>query len=178
MAEAAEQTAQPWNGRFFEDFSVGQVLRHRLGRTILEADNAWFTLLTLNTNQVHFNAQYAQRSPYGRILVNSGFTIALVLGLSVSDISENAMANLGMDAIRLPYPVFVGDTLYAESLVTAVRESRSRPYAGIVSVHTRGLNQDGAVCITFDRSAMIYKRDAPQVQNLFPQAAEPLQPPP
>src|SRR5712692_1222687 len=119
-----------WRGRLFEDFEVGDVYRHRLGRTISEADNTWFTLLTLNTNQIHWNAQYAERSEFGRVLVNSGFTIGLVLGMSVSDLSENAIANLEMDEIKLTHPVFVGDTLWAESKVTGKRESKSRPHAG------------------------------------------------
>jgi acyl dehydratase len=161
------------DGRFFEDFQVGDVYQHRLGRTISEADNTWFTLLTLNSNQAHFNAQYAAATPYGRILVNSGFTIGLVLGMTVRDISENAVANLGMDKIRFPHPIFVGDTLWAESIVTGKRESKSHPYAGIVSVRTRALNQDGEVCLTFDRAALVYKRDSmPKLP--FPSAATPL----
>jgi itaconyl-CoA hydratase len=167
---------QGWQGRYFEDFEVGDVYQHRLGRTITETDNTWFTLLTLNTNQMHFNAQYAERSTYGRLLVNSGFTVALVVGISVSDTSENAIANLGWDEIRLPQPVFVGDTLWAESLVVDRRESRSRPDAGIVTFRSRGLNQDGQVCVTYRRSVLIYKRDAPRDKGIFPQAAEPIAP--
>lgn len=164
-----------WQGRYFEDFTVGDVYQHRLGRTITETDNTWFTLLTLNTNQMHFNAHYAARSDYSRLLVNSGFTIALVLGMSVSDLSENAIANLEMTDIKLTHPVFVGDTLYAESLVTDLRESRSRPYAGIVSARTRGLNQDGDVCLSYRRNVLVYRRDAEQDKGLFPQAKEPLE---
>lgn len=163
-----------WQGRYFEDFAVGDVYQHRLGRTISEADNAWFTLLTLNSNQMHYNAHYAEASTYGRLLVNSGFTVALVLGMSVSDLSENAIANLGWDEIRLEHPVFVGDTLYAESIVLSTRESKSRPFAGIVTARTRGLNQDGDVCLTYKRTFLVYKRDAPQDKGLFPRAGEPL----
>ncbi|HLQ61959.1 MAG TPA: MaoC family dehydratase [Candidatus Acidoferrales bacterium] len=162
-----------WRGRLFEDFEVGDVYRHRLGRTISEADNTWFTLLTLNTNQIHWNAQYAERSEFGRVLVNSGFTIGLVLGMSVSDLSENAIANLEMDEIKLTHPVFVGDTLWAESKVTGKRESKSRPHAGIVSVRTRALNQDGDVCLSYRRSFMVYRRGAPQLEGIFPEAKEP-----
>lgn len=162
-----------WRGRYFEDFEIGDVYRHRLGRTISEVDNTWFTLLTLNTNQMHFNAHYARKSSYGKLLVNSGFTIALVLGMSVSDLSENAIANLQLDAVTLKHPVFVGDTLYAESKVTGKRETKSRPYAGIVTVLTRGLNQDGDVCVSYRRSFMVYKRDAEQDKGLFPEAHEP-----
>ncbi|MCA1830890.1 MAG: MaoC family dehydratase [Actinobacteria bacterium] len=161
-------------GRYFEDFQIGDVYKHPYGRTITEADNIWFTLLTNNSNQMHFNAHYAERSTFGKYLVNSGLTVAMVLGLSVLDVSQNGMANLSWDEIRLPNPVFVGDTLYAESLVIDARESKSRPYAGIVSVKTRGLKQDGTVVVTWKRSVMVYKRDAPQDKGHFPDAAEPL----
>jgi acyl dehydratase len=165
-----------WTGRYFEDFEVGEHYRHRLGRTISEADNTWFTLLTLNTNQVHFNAHVAAKSAYGRLLVNSGFSLALVLGLSVSDTSENAIANLGWDEVRLPHPVFIGDTMYAESLVVAKRESKSRPNAGIVKFRTRGLNQDGDVCVTYVRDVLIYRRSATSDKGLFPVAKDPIAP--
>jgi itaconyl-CoA hydratase len=162
-----------WRGRYFEDFEIGDVYRHRLGRTISEADNTWFTLLTLNTNQMHFNAEYAAHSEFGKLLVNSGFTIGLVLGMSVSDLSENAIANLQMDDVKLGHPVFVGDTLWAESKVISKRETKSRPFAGIVSVRTRGLNQHGDVCVAYKRSFMVYKRDAAQDKGVFPNAKEP-----
>lgn len=162
-----------WQGRYYEDFQVGDLYRHRLGRTISEVDNTWFTLLTLNTNQMHFNAHYASHSTFGKLLVNSGFTIALVLGMSVSDLSENAIANLQLDDVTLKHPVFVGDTLYAESKVIAKRETKSRTNAGIVSVRTRGLNQDGEICVSYRRSFMVYKRDATQDKGLFPEAKEP-----
>jgi acyl dehydratase len=147
-------------GRYFEDFGVGEHYRHPLGRTITDADNAWFTLLTMNTHQLHFNDDYAGKTEFGRQLVNSGLSVAMVLGLSVSDVSQHAVANLGWTNIALPHPLFVGDTLYAESLVTATRPSRSRPNAGIVSVFTRGLNQDGDVCVTFDRTVLVHRRAA------------------
>jgi len=162
-----------WSGRYLEDFAVGDVYRHGLGRTITDVDNAWFTMLTLNTNQMHFNEHYAQQSAFGQLLVNSAFTVALVTGMSVSDISQNGMANLSWTDILLPNPVFGGDTLYAESLVTDVRESKSRPNVGIVSVKTRGLNQRGEVVCSFKRSVMVYKRDAPQDKGLFPETNEP-----
>lgn len=159
-----------WRGRYYEDFEIGDVYQHPLGRTISEADNTWFTLLTQNSNQMHFNSQYAERSTFGRLLVNSGLTLALVLGQTVTDTSQNAIANLGWTDIVLPHPVFVGDTIYSESRVLEKRESGSRPYAGIVSIQTRGLNQEGAVVITYKRSFMVYKRDAPQDKGLFPAA--------
>lgn len=163
-----------WQGRFYEDFQVDDVYQHPFGRTINEADNTWFTLLTLNTNQLHFNREYAAHMPLGRVLVNSGFTLALVLGMSVTDVSENAVANLGWDEIRLTHPVHVGDTLYAESRVLDKRESRSRPHAGIVTVRTRGLNQDGAVCVSFKRSVMVAKREA-SAREHFPAAQVPIE---
>jgi itaconyl-CoA hydratase len=158
------------SGRYYEDLAVGEVYQHVLGRTISEADNTWFTLLTMNTNQNHFNADFAARAPYGRLIVNSGLTVAIVLGQSVADLSQNAIVNLGWKEIVLSHPVFVGDTLYSESLVQSKRESRSRPYAGIVTARTRGLNQHGDVCLSWERSFLVYKRDAPHDKGYFPEA--------
>jgi acyl dehydratase len=137
-------------------------------------DNAWFTLLTMNTNQMHFNDHYAQQSSFGRQLVNSGLTVAMVLGLSVSDVSQNAVANLGWDEIRLTHPVFIGDSLYAETLVLDRRESRSRPHAGIVTVKTRGLNQHGEVCLSYWRTFMVHKRGAFKDERHFPEPRTPI----
>jgi itaconyl-CoA hydratase len=156
-------------GRFFEDLAVGDVYRSRLGRTITEADNVWFTTLTMNTNQIHFNVPYAERTQFGKPLVVSTLTLAIVLGLSVADTSENAAANLGWTEIKLPKPVFAGDTLWAETEVLEARESASNPSVGIVSVRTRGLNQRGEVVIEFRRAFMAYKRDAPEVVDVFPE---------
>jgi itaconyl-CoA hydratase len=144
-----------WDGRYFEDFEVGDVFRSRLGRTISEADNTWFTLLTMNTNQIHFNAEYAQSTEFGRPLVVSSLTLAIVLGLSVADTSENALANLGWDEIRLLHPVFAGDTLWSETEVLELRGSRSRPNCGIARVYTRGLNQRDEVVLDFRRSFLV-----------------------
>lgn len=160
-------TAQ-WRGRFLEDLAVGDVYRSRLGRTVTEVDNTWFTLLTMNTNQMHFNRPFAERTEFGQPLVVSTLTLAIVLGLSVADTSENAVANLGWGEIELPRPVFAGDTLWAESEVLSVRESRSRPGCGIVGIRTRGLNQRGEVVIEFTRSFMVFKRAAPEVRHAFP----------
>jgi acyl dehydratase len=160
-------TAQS-RGRFLEDFEVGDVYRSRLGRTLSEADNTWFALLTMNTNQMHFNAPYAGRTEFGAPLVVSTLTLAVVLGLSVADTSENAVANLGWGDIKLPKPVFAGDTLWAESEVLSARESKSRPNCGIVGIRTRGLNQRGEVVIEFTRSFLAFKRDAPEVLDVFP----------
>ena len=161
-----------WQGRFFEDFVVGDVYQHPLGRTITETDNTWFTLLTMNTNQAHFNAQVGAESEFGRMLVASPLTISIVMGQSVSDTSQNAFANLGIDELRLTAPVFAGDTLYAESLVLSARGSGSRPDAGIVGVRTRGLNQDGVEVLTFKRAFYVHRRDAPRAAAPFPQAAD------
>ncbi len=147
-----------WEGRWFEDFEVGDIYVHPLGRTVSQTDNTWFTLLTLNTNNVHFDHAFAAGTEFGKPLVNSAFTLALVTGMTVSDLSQNAMANLGWDEIRLPAPVFEGDTLYAQSEVVAVRESRSRPHMGVVTVQTTGYKQDGTVVIEFKRALLVYKR--------------------
>lgn len=166
----------PQLGRYYEDLVVGEVYRHPLGRTITAADNTWFTLLTCNTNQSHFNEVYAARSSVeGRIIVNSGLTVAIVLGQSVLDVSQNAIVNLGWENIRLTYPVYVGDTVFSESLVVSKRESKSRPYAGIVTCRTRGLNQHGDEVISWVRNVLVYKRDAaegqsPQDRDWFPEA--------
>lgn len=157
-----------WRGRFFEDFQVGDVYRSRLGKTVTRTDNQWFTLLTLNTNQMHFNEAYAEGTPFGQPLVNSAFTLALVTGMSVPDTSENATANLSWTDISLPRPVFEGDTLWSESEILALRESASRPNVGIVSIRTRGINQKHEVVIEFRRTFMVYKRDAPEVSDSFP----------
>jgi itaconyl-CoA hydratase len=157
-----------WRGRFFEDFEVGDVFRSRLGRTITETDNAWFTMLTLNTNQMHFNEAYAARTRFKRQLVNSCFTVALITGMTVPDTSENATANLAWTDIKLPAPVFAGDTLWAESEVLELRESASRPNVGIVSIRSRGVNQDGVVVVELRRTFMVYRRDAAEAAELFP----------
>lgn len=155
-------------GRYFEDFAVGDVYRHARGRTVTETDNVWFTLLTMNTAQVHVNAEVARASEFGRPLVNSALTLAVVGGLTVADTSENAVANLGWDSIRLSRPVFAGDTLWAESAVLAVRESGSRPQAGVVTVKSRGLNQDGAEVLSYVRTFLVHKRGSARGRSAFP----------
>lgn len=147
-----------WEGRFFEDLAVGDVYVHRLGRTVLDVDNSWFTLLTQNTSALHFDRHYAAATEFGRPLVDSTFTLALVTGQSVADVSQNVIANLGWDDVRLPAPVYEGDTIYSESEVLAARPSRSRPGAGIVTVRTTGSNQDGVIVITFTRTFMVHRR--------------------
>jgi acyl dehydratase len=147
-----------WEGRFFEDFEVGDTYPHPLGRSITEADNIWFTLLTQNTNPSHFDNEYAATTPFKQVLVNSCFTLSLVTGQSVTDISQNAMANLAWTDITLPVPVFVGDTIHSRSEVLGLRESKSRPEVGIVDVRTEGYNQRGDVVIAYKRTIMVYKR--------------------
>lgn len=149
---------ESWRGRYFEDFEVGERYRHPLGRTVIAADNVWFTLLTQNTAPIHFDHHYAAQTEFGKPLVDSTFTLALVTGQSVTDVSQNVMANLGWDEVRLPNPVFEGDTIYSQSEVLEKRESRSRPEVGIISVNTTGYNQDGKIVITFKRTIMVYRR--------------------
>ncbi|HEV2986728.1 MAG TPA: MaoC family dehydratase [Vicinamibacterales bacterium] len=152
-------TKPGWSGRAFEDFTIGDVYEHPLGRTVLAADNVWFTCLTMNTNPIHFDAEYASRTEFKKPLVNSCFTLALVTGQSVIDLTMNGVANLSWDEVRMPNPLFEGDTVYSKSEVLDTRESKSRPTAGIVQVKTTGVNQHGATIIEFKRTFMVWKRD-------------------
>ncbi len=147
-----------WEGRFLEDFTVGDVYRHAHGRTITETDNTWFSLLTNNPHDIHSNADYASKTEFGKPLVVSTLTLAIVTGLSVSDVSQNAVANLGWDDVKLTAPVFAGDTIYAESEVLEVRPSKSRPGQGLVRVRTRGFNQRDETIMTFERTILVYGR--------------------
>ena len=159
-----------WTGRFFEDFEVGDIYRARLGRTITKTDNIQFTMITNNTNQIHFNADYAAKTEFGKPLVNSALTFSIVAGLAVSDVSENGFA-LGWDWVRLPNPVFPGDTIYVETEVIATRESKSRQSQGVVTVQSRGINQDGKLVLEFQRSVMVWKRAHAPSAALFPERA-------
>jgi itaconyl-CoA hydratase len=162
-----------WRGRFYEDFAVGDVYQHPLGRTVTTTDNIWFTLLTQNTAPIHFDHHYAAQTEFGRPLVDSTFTLALVTGQSVSDISQNVFANLGWDDVRLPHPVFEGDTIYSQSEVLEARESKSRPTVGVVTVRTTGYNQRGETVITFKRTILVYKRGhAPEIPRLTPEGGD------
>ena len=152
-------------GRCYEDFAVGDVYRHWPGRTISEADNTWFTLLTMNTHPLHFDAQYAAGTEYGRIVVNSCLTLSIVAGMSVRDLSQNAICNLGWTDIRMPAPVFIGDTLYAESEILAKRDSASRPNAGVVTARTTARKADSTVVMTFERAFLVPKRAAARSQE-------------
>jgi acyl dehydratase len=159
---------QGWQGRVYEDFEVGDIYQHPIGRTITQTDNIWFTLLTVNNNPIHFDKVYAAQTEFKRPLVDSTLTLAIVTGLSVSDISQNAV-NLGWDEIRLPNPVFEDDTLYAQSEVLHMRLSKSRPNMGIIQVKTTGFNQEGQVVIEFKRTIMVYRRgQVPQHSRPLP----------
>jgi itaconyl-CoA hydratase len=168
MSSDTAAAPKAWRGRFYEDFEVGDTFRSRLGRTITETDNIWFTCLTLNTNQIHFNTPYSERTQFGKPLVNSTFTLALVTGMTVPDTSENAAANLQWTDIKLPKPVFAGDTLWAESEILALRESQSNPSVGIVTMRCRGINQRRKVVVEYRRTFMVYKRGAAEVADTFP----------
>ena len=145
-------------GRFYEDFTVGETYKHWPGRTITAADNTWFTLLTMNQHPVHFDAEYAKHTEFGKPLVVSTLTLSMLVGMSVSDTSQKAIANLGWDKITMPKPVFAGDTLYAESTVLNKRESKSRPDQGIVTIKTLGRNQRGEVVCEFERTMLVMRR--------------------
>lgn len=147
-----------WTGRVFEDFEVGDVYEHPLGRTVIAADNIWFTCLTMNTNPIHFDAEYSRETEFKKPLVNSCFTLALVTGQSVTDLTMNGVANLGWDEVKLPNPLFEGDTVYSRSEVLETRASKSRPTVGIVKVRTTGRNQHGTPIIEFTRTFMVWKR--------------------
>jgi itaconyl-CoA hydratase len=144
-------------GRYYDEFEVGVTYEHRPGRTVTEADNSWFTILTMNTHPLHFDQEYSKKSEFGKPLVNSFLTLAIVGGMSVSDTSQKAIANLGWDKIKLTAPVFNGDTLYAESEVLAKRESKSRPTQGLVTIKTIGRNQDGVSVIEYERTFLVPK---------------------
>jgi itaconyl-CoA hydratase len=158
VKEVGPQRYRETFGRYFEDFQPGDHYEHRPGRTISEADNTWFTLLTMNTHPLHFDAEYARATEFGRVVVCSPLTLALLVGMSVTDVSQKAIANLGWKEIKLTHPVFVGDTLYSESEVLDKRESRKRPGAGIVTVSTLGRNQHGVIVCTFERTILVAKR--------------------
>ena len=145
-------------GRYLEDFRVGDVYEHRPGRTITQYDNTAFTLLTMNQHPLHFDEEYAAKSEFGKPLVNSCLTLSIVAGMSVSDVSQKTIANLGWDKVKMPNPVFNGDTIYAESEVLAVRESKSRPTQGIVTIRSIGKKSDGMEVISFERTMLIPKR--------------------
>jgi itaconyl-CoA hydratase len=156
--QVGERRYRETSGLYYEDFEPGDVFEHRPGRTILDVDNTYFTLLTLNVQELHFDAAYAAKTEWKKPLVDSTFTLALLTGMSVRTVSAKVVANLGWDKVKATHPVFAGDTLYSESTVLQKRESKSRPTQGIVTVSTRGVNQNGAEVMTFERTMLIYKR--------------------
>lgn len=154
------------HGRSYEDFEVGMVIRHAIGRTITPTDNTWFTLLTNNTNPIHFDRHYSAQTEFGQPLVNSTLTLAIIVGFSSADISRFGV-NLGWEEITIPAPVFEGDTLYAQTEILSKRESKSRPHMGIVSIKTTGFKQDGTIIMQLRRTILVYKRDhIPQQPSL------------
>jgi len=153
-----ERRYRETSGLYWEDFELGDTFEHRPGRTVLDVDNTWFTLLTLNIQQVHFDAAYAAKTEWKKMLVDSTLTLALLTGMSVRTVSAKVVANLGWDKVKATHPVFAGDTLYAESTVLAKRESKSRPTQGIVTVSTRGVNQDGTEVMSFERTMLVHRR--------------------
>lgn len=153
-----EKRYRETSGLYWDDFVVGDVFEHRPGRTVLDVDNVWFTLLSMNVQQVHFDQEYANKTEWKKLLVDSTFTLALLTGMSVRTVSAKVVANLGWDNVKITKPVFAGDTIYAESTVLGKRESKSRPTQGIVTVRTRGVNQRGETVMTFDRTMLVYKR--------------------
>ena len=171
-ADADESTdrrlVSGWEGRFYEDFAVGDIYKHPYGRTVTETDNVWFTNLTMNANPMHFNEAYAAETEFGERLVDGTYVIALAVGMSVVDVSANATANLGYDAVRHHGPVFHGDTLFAESEVLSKRESDSRDHVGIVTTELRAYNQDDELVLSLERTPMVQKRD-----HADPSAARP-----
>ncbi len=156
--EVAPGRFRETQGRYFEDFEIGHVYEHRPNRTITDADNVWFSLLTMNTHPAHFDYEFAKRTEFGKPLVVSPLTIALMTGMSVSDTSAKAIANLGWDEVRMVHPLFVGDTLSCESEILDKRESKSRPEQGIVTFKTTAKNQDGDIVSHYKRSVLVWKR--------------------
>ena len=153
------------SGLYYEDFEPGDTFEHRPGRTITDTDNIWMTLLTMNVQPVHFDAAYASKTEWKKMLVDSTFTLALLTGMSVRTVSAKVVANLGWDKVKATHPVFAGDTLYAESTVLRKRESKSRPAQGIVTVATRGVNQDGVEVMSFERTMLVHKRGSSPEQS-------------
>ena len=158
-----------WTGRLYEDFAVGDIYYHPMGKTVTETDNQWFTLVTQNVAKLHVDSNFARGTEFGRPLVNSTFTLALVTGQSTIDLSMNVFANMGWDEVRMPNPVYEGDTIYSRSKVLATRESKSRPALGLVTVASEGFNQDGTIVISYRRTFMVYRNGfLPSVESSRP----------
>jgi acyl dehydratase len=171
-APNASRIVEGWTGRLFEDFSVGDIYYHPFGKTVTQSDNHMFTLMTQNVSKVHVDENFAGMTEFGKVLVNSTYTLALVTGQSTIDLSMNVFANMGWDEVRMPHPVFEGDTIYSRSKVLALRESKSRPHLGLVTVATEGYNQDGTIVLTYRRTFMVYRKGhLPGVESSRPDEA-------
>ncbi|MCP1413597.1 MaoC family dehydratase [Paenarthrobacter sp. A20] len=155
--QGTERVVEGWTGRLFEDFAVGDIYYHPFGKTVTQSDNQTFTLMTQNVSKTHIDANFAEKTKFRRPLVNSTFTLALVTGQSTIDLSMNVFANMGWDEVRMPHPVYEGDTIYSRSKVLAIRSSNSRPGLGLVTVATEGFNQDGIIVISYRRTFMVYR---------------------
>ena len=161
-----------WTGRLWEDFAVGNIYYHPLGKTVTEGDNQMFTLMTQNVAKTHIDSNYALRTEYKLPLVNSTFILALVTGQSTIDLSMNVFANLGWDEVRMPSPVFEGDTIYSRSKVLATRASKSRPTLGLVTVATEGYNQNSVIVMSYQRTFLVYRQGfLPGVEDSRPSEA-------
>jgi acyl dehydratase len=161
-----------WADRCYEDFTVGDRCRHRSARTVTGYDNLLFTLLTQNPAPLHLDHHYAHAVGHERVPLNSTLTLALVTGQSVADLTPNVMTNLGWSDVRLPAAAYEGDTIYSESKIESLRESRSRDDIGIMEIRTIGYTQEGRVVIEFTRTVMIYKRGrAPEYRRPEPASA-------
>ena len=146
-------------GMYFEDLPVGKIIKHELGRTITETDNTLFSMLTMNLQPLHTNEDFASKTEFGRRIVNGIFTLGVVVGITVNDITAGTIiANLGYENIKHPNPMFHGDTVYVETEITGSRESKSRPDTGIVTMKHTGRNQHGEVVVEVTRSALFLKR--------------------
>ena len=167
-ASSSKQLVEGWQGRYFEDFTVGDIYKHPFGRTVTETDNVWLTNVSMNLNPMHFNEPYAAETEFGERLVDGTFVIALAVGMSVIDVSMNATANLGYDDVRHHGPVFHGDTIFAESEVLDRRESDSRDHVGIVTTELRAYNQNDDLVLSLKRTPMVLKREYAE-----PSAAKP-----
>ena len=148
-------------GKYFEELIVGQVFQHQPGRTVTETDNLLFTTLTMNVQPLHLDAEFSKQTEFGQRLVNSIFTLGLVVGLSVGELTlGTTVGNLGFEKVEFPRPVFIGDTIYAETEIVEVRESKSRPQWGIATFEHRGKNQRGEVVVRARRLGMMLKKPA------------------
>ncbi|MBI5667764.1 MAG: MaoC family dehydratase [Chloroflexi bacterium] len=149
-------------GKYYDDLEVGLVIRHELGRTITEADNVLFSSLTMNPQPLHLNEDFARKTQFGQRIVNGILSLGIVVGLTVSDLTQGTIiANLGYENVKHPHPLFHGDTLYVETEITAKRDSRSNPDAGLVTMKHTGRNQNGVVCVEVTRTALFLKRPTP-----------------